>query len=66
MANETNQPTAEQSFRSSLEDTIVILTQLAPLCNDVAQLVEMCRLGLDNDAQLQLLIKQVNPLRLRQ
>ena len=51
--------TAEESFRSSLEEIIVISEKLTPYCNTVQDLIGMAKLALDNDGQLKLLMASV-------
>lgn len=61
----TPEPTTEMKFRESLEDTVIILRKLAPLCKDVDELIGMMELAMSNDAQLSLLIREVFPVKLR-
>lgn len=51
-------PTAEQ-VRASLEDTLLLVDRLAPLCKDFDDLVGILTLALTNDAQLKILMDRV-------
>lgn len=51
--------TAEESFRSSLEDVVAITEKLVTLCSSTGDLCEMCRVALTNDGQLALLMDKV-------
>lgn len=55
----------EASFRSSLEDVIVVVKKLSPLCKTPEELIGLCELAVSNDAQLTLLFQQVMPTRMR-
>lgn len=57
--------TPEEGFRSSLDDTIVILESFGPECNDLNDLIGILKLALTNDSQLRLLMKKVAPLTMR-
>lgn len=59
------EPTPEQSFRISLDDTIAILEGIGPQCTDLDQLIDMLKLALTNDGQLNLLFKHMTPPRIR-
>ena len=64
-SQEQAQPTIEESFRNSLDDTIEVLEKIGPLCTDIDELVSMLKLAIKNDAQLALIIKQVSLVRMR-
>lgn len=49
----------EASFRSTLEDLLLVATKLSPYCQQTSDLVGMVQLAIDNDGQLKLLIKLV-------
>lgn len=63
MNNDERTPTPEEAFRSSLEDVVVLVGKLAPLCKSFKELVGMCELALTNDAQLRLLMNTVKASR---
>lgn len=68
MANQTRsdaEPTAEDRFRSALEDAVMILKKLAPKFGSVSDMAASMELALTNDGQLQLLMDIVTPLRMR-
>ena len=46
-------------FRGVVEVMAVVAEKLAPYCSTVGELVGMLKHGLDNDAQLKLLMKTV-------
>ena len=48
--------TPEISFRSSLEDVATIAAKLAPYLESSADVVEVCKLGMENESQLRLLM----------
>ncbi len=50
---------AEASFRSLLEDVGPLIASLAPLCQNMAELVSMVELAVINDGQLRLLMERV-------
>jgi hypothetical protein len=54
-----NSKATEDSFRGSLQDVVGICTKLAPVCTSVDELVGICQLAIDNDAQLKLLMREV-------
>lgn len=61
-------PTEEQvesSFRDSLPDVIAMVIGLAPLFTDIDEMVAAMELGMKNDGQLRMLMRQVTPVRLR-
>lgn len=60
---ETQKQTAEQAFRSGLEDAITICKTLAAHCQTVEELIGMLELAVVNDAQMRLLIVQVKGLK---
>lgn len=47
------------SFRSSLEDCVSVVTALANVSDKPSEMVEMMQLALTNDAQLKLLLSLV-------
>lgn len=49
--------TPEQSFRSSLEDVVVVLEKLSPFATSPEELAGMVRLALENEGQLRLLFQ---------
>lgn len=51
--------TPEQVYRSSLEDVIAINGALAKFCRTPEEVVQMCRLGLENEGQLRLIMNAV-------
>lgn len=59
----TTEPTPEQeelTFLTALEDIIQISSLLSPLVGDsVSELVEICKLGVDNDSQRRFLLKMI-------
>jgi len=55
MAEPKKTLTAEE-FRSSLQDVVAVLERLAPHCPRTEQLMEVCRIALESDSQLELLI----------
>lgn len=59
IVTEQAKQTAEESFRSSLEDVIAISEKLYPYCNSVQDLVGIAKLALENDGQLRLLMSSV-------
>lgn len=59
------QQSEEDRIRSALEDTIAVVKKLGPLCKDVQDLVDLCELGLLNDAQLRLIMDRLAPVQLR-
>lgn len=61
----TQEQAIEQSFRSSLDDTISVLEGLAPLCEDIPEMVKMLELAINNDAQLRLIMSHLAPKRMR-
>lgn len=63
--NQVPQPTAEDSFRSSLEDVILIIEKLAPHAKDLDGMMGMLKLALTNDSQLGLIMHMVRPVRLK-
>lgn len=65
MAENQQAITPEQSFRDSLGDVITIVRKLSPLCKDTDELIGLCSLAIDNDAQLRLLMGQVAPVQMR-
>ncbi len=52
------QMTSEE-FRESMKDSVAILTRLSSLTSDVQDLLGMLTLAVDNDAQLNLLMKLI-------
>lgn len=55
----TGQTTLEDSFRSSLQDVITIASKLTACCGTTEDLVNVCKLALENDSQLKMLIALV-------
>lgn len=53
------------AYRSSIEDTIGLLKGIGPLCSSIDQLIDMLRLATENDSQLHLILRHVEPPRLR-
>jgi hypothetical protein len=49
----------EETTRKVMEDVVMIAERLAPLCSSVADLVGMCRLAVENDGQLKLLMRVI-------
>jgi hypothetical protein len=47
-------------FKDGLEDLIVVLTALAPLCEKTTDLISVLRLATENDGQSKLLMKQIS------
>lgn len=62
---QVQEPTAEESFRSTLDDCCVVMKKLMPLCKTVQECVDLCEFAILNDAQLQLLMQQITPLQLK-
>ncbi len=50
---------AETSFRNSLEDVITIAEGIKEHCISVQELIGVCKLALDNDGQLRMLMGQM-------
>lgn len=50
---------AEDSFRSSLEDLVTIAEKIAPHCTYTKDLVSVVKVALENDAQLGFLMSLV-------
>lgn len=53
------------SFRSGLEDVILILEELAPHCESIEGMIGMLQLALKNNSQLNVVYKLVRPVRLK-
>lgn len=54
--------TQEEIFRNGLEALVDIAEKLSPICNDsISELIELAKLGLSNQAQCKLLLKEMNP-----
>jgi len=51
---------AEDSLRSSLQDVVSLVEKLLPICDSTEDLLEVCKLALENDAQLKLLIREAD------
>lgn len=51
----------ENAFRSSLEDCVPILERLGPLAMSHEELIGMLKLGIENEAQLRLLLNYMTP-----
>lgn len=58
-AKQDKQATAEQSFRASLEDVVLIVEKLGPLCSNFEEFLDLIRPALNNDPTLRLLMQQV-------
>lgn len=57
---QTNEVTkAEQDFRSSLEDFVLVAETLAGLCNSPEEMVDVAKLAITNNAQLRIMIALV-------
>ena len=52
-------PDVEEQFRSSIEDVIVVLERLAPTCDTPEEMISLLKLGLENKAQLRLLLSRI-------
>lgn len=52
----SNDTSTEGSFRSSLEDVITVVDGLKSFCTTPDELAGLCRLALENDAQLRILL----------
>jgi hypothetical protein len=50
---------AEESFKSSLEDSFTVVSKLAPFCSTFEELQGMIKEGLSNPAQARLLMSIV-------
>lgn len=55
----------EDRFRSALQDVVVIVRKLAPLCKDIEELVGLAQSALENDGVLHLLLREVTPLQMK-
>ena len=49
----------EVNFRSSLEDVLTVIEKMETYCGTIPELIGVLRLGLENDAQLRLLLGKV-------
>jgi hypothetical protein len=49
------QVSLEESFKSSLEDVVLIAGKLQPYCSDVSELIEMVKLAQTNESQRKLI-----------
>lgn len=58
MAEKKNANNEMDEFRSNLEDVVNLAKKLSSVCETTAELVEVCELALNNDAQLKLLFKE--------
>lgn len=47
------------AFQSSLEDVIIVLNKLGPMCQDMTELAKMCESGVYSTATARLLLKLV-------
>ena len=45
-----------ENFRESLADLVTICEKLLPYCDDIAELLGMVRLALENDGQLKIIM----------
>ena len=59
MTDPSRTTSAEDKFRSSLQDVSVLLQRLGPLCQTLDDLHEMVQLALEKDHQLRLLMQVV-------
>ncbi len=50
------QVSVEDDFRRGLEDTLLIVSKLAPLASNLEHLTDLLKLALENDAQFTLLM----------
>lgn len=50
---------AEEGFKSSLEDVVAVASKLAPFCRTVEEMIGMAQLALENEGQLRLLMIMV-------
>lgn len=53
------QPNQNDAFRDNLNDVIAIVQKLGDVCQDLPELLGICKLALENDAQLRLLMERV-------
>ena len=53
---ENAQVSVEDDLRRGLEDTLVIVTKLAPLASNLEHLIDLLKLSLENDAQFTLFV----------
>lgn len=51
--------TAEEGFRSCLEDLIPVVQKIGPYCKNIEELIDLCELALTSDAQLKILMSIV-------
>ncbi len=55
----TDKATQEEVFKNGLDALVTITEALQPYCETIQDLVGMAKLALSNEAQLRLLMKQV-------
>lgn len=56
---------AQERFRSSLGDSVILLKKMIPLCQSIDEMVELFELAMVNDSQLSLIMERVSPLMLK-
>ena len=56
---ETPKKSQEQAFRESLQDVVVVVEKMLPLCPSSSDLLDILALALANEAQLRLVLQQV-------
>ena len=54
-----DQAKAEADFREDLRSVLAVADALTPFAEKTADLIEVCNLALENDAQLRLLMAQL-------
>ena len=54
-----SKPSAEDGFRDSLKDVLVVADKLSLSCLSVEEMIGMVQLALENDGQLRLLMAMV-------
>ncbi len=59
MQDKEKQESVEESFKSTIEDLVLISTKLKPFCESIQDLIGMLNLALENNGQLKLLINLV-------
>jgi hypothetical protein len=58
--NEKKNALSLDEFRESLKDVVVVVEKLSKYTDTYEQLISMCSLAIENDAQLRILIKEVH------
>lgn len=53
-------PTTEEVFRGALEEVVDCAAKLAPYCASVEEMISVCKLALENDGQLRLLLAMMS------